>query len=104
MCVFVCSFSISHCRFLASQGCIEALCDILTCPDPKVVTICLDGLDNFLNAGEAGWERRLYSGGVNEYADRIVACKGWDKIQELTSHNNNAIREKAVRILESYRI
>ncbi|XP_052479518.1 importin subunit alpha-like [Gossypium raimondii] len=38
--------------FLVSQGCIKPLCDLLSCPDPEVVTVCLQGLENILKVGE----------------------------------------------------
>ncbi|GAU36038.1 hypothetical protein TSUD_208080 [Trifolium subterraneum] len=40
-------------KYLVSQSCIKPLCDLLVCHDPKIVTICLDGLANFLKVGKA---------------------------------------------------
>ncbi|KAK1291387.1 Importin subunit alpha-1 [Acorus calamus] len=64
-------------QFLVTEGCIKPLCDLLTCSDPRIVTVCLEGLENILKAG-------------------------LDKIEGLQSHNNSEIYEKAVRILERY--
>ncbi|KAE8706434.1 Importin alpha, alpha,aimp alpha,impa-1,impa1 isoform 4 [Hibiscus syriacus] len=82
--------------FLVSQGCIKPLCDLLNCPDPRIVTVCLQGLENILKVGEA--DKNLGStGGVNLYAQMID-----DAIENLQSHDNNEIHEKAVKILETH--
>ncbi|KAL5996527.1 hypothetical protein ACLOJK_026607 [Asimina triloba] len=88
-------------HYLVSQGCIKPLCDLLGCPDPRIVTVCLEGLENILKVGEA--EKELgNNGGVNIYAQLIDECEGLDKIENLQSHDNNEIYEKAVKILERY--
>lgn len=91
----------TFCRFLVSQGCIKPLCDLLICPDPKIVTVCLEGLENILKVGEADKERGL-NGGINMHAVMIDECEGLDKIEHLQTHDNNEIYEKAVKILEAY--
>lgn len=84
-----------------SQGCIKPLCDLLICPDPRIVTVCLEGLENILKVGEA--EKNLgNSGGVNLYAQLIDEAEGLEKIENLQSHDNTEIYEKAVKILETY--
>jgi len=84
-----------------SQGCIRPLCDLLPCPDPRVVTVTLEGLENILKVGEA--EKNLgNTGNDNLYAQMIEDADGLDKIENLQSHDNNEIYEKAVKILESY--
>jgi hypothetical protein len=85
-----------------SQGCIKPLCDLLVCPDPKVVTICLEGLDNFLKVGEA--EKGFANTGddVNLYAQMIDDAEGLKKIEKLQSHDNNEVYENAVKILKTY--
>ncbi|KAF7119860.1 importin subunit alpha-like [Rhododendron vialii] len=88
-------------KFLVSQGCIKPLCDLLVCPDPRIVTVCLEGLENILKVGEA--EKNLgNSGDVNYYAQLIDEAEGLEKIENLQSHDNNEIYEKAVKILETY--
>jgi len=84
-----------------NQGCIKPLCDLLVCPDPRIVTVCLEGLENILKVGEA--EKDLgNTGGVNLYAQFIDDAEGLEKIENLQSHDNNEIYEKAVKILETY--
>ncbi|KAJ6319021.1 hypothetical protein OIU76_014376 [Salix suchowensis] len=88
-------------KFLVSQGCIKPLCDLLVCPDPRIVTVCLEGLENILKVGDA--EKSLgNSGEVNLYAQMIEDAEGLEKIENLQSHDNNEIYEKAVKILETY--
>ncbi|KAF8392703.1 hypothetical protein HHK36_023052 [Tetracentron sinense] len=88
-------------QYFVSQGCIKPLCDLLVCPDPRIVTVCLEGLENILKVGEADKELGK-NGGVNICAQMIDDCEGLDKIENLQSHDNNEIYEKAVKILERY--
>ncbi|KAF3573295.1 hypothetical protein F2Q69_00060523, partial [Brassica cretica] len=88
-------------QYLVNQGCIKPLCDLLICPDPRIVTVCLEGLENILKISEADKEMGL-NGGVNLYAQIIEESDGLDKIENLQSHDNNEIYEKAVKILERY--
>ncbi|XP_059437287.1 importin subunit alpha-like [Corylus avellana] len=88
-------------KYFVSQGCIKPLCDLLICPDPRIVTVCLEGLENILKVGEA--EKNIgKTGDVNLYAQLIDDADGLDKIENLQSHDNNEIYEKAVKILETY--
>ena len=99
--VFTLTCLIPSCRYLVNQGCIKPLCDLLICPDPRIVTVCLEGLENILKISEADKEMGL-NGGVNLYAQIIEESDGLDKIENLQSHDNNEIYEKAVKILERY--
>ncbi|CAA0816772.1 Importin subunit alpha-1, partial [Striga hermonthica] len=88
-------------KYLVSQQCIKPLCDLLVCPDPRIVTVCLEGLENILKVGDA--EKNLgHTGDVNLYAQMIDDAEGLEKIENLQSHDNNEIYEKAVKILETY--
>lgn len=42
------------------------------------------------------------NGGINIYAQLVDECEGLDKIENLQTHDNNEIYEKAVKILERY--
>ncbi|RWV92662.1 hypothetical protein BHE74_00051063 [Ensete ventricosum] len=84
----------------SSQGCIKPLCDLLVCPDPRIVTVCLEGLENILKVGEI--EKDLGKYGVNPYAQLIDECEGLDKIENLQGHDNNEIYEKTIKLLERY--
>jgi hypothetical protein len=88
-------------RYLASLDYIKALCDLLVCPDPRIVTACLRGLENFLKVGEA--EKSFgNTGHVNLYAQMIDDAGGLEKIKNLRSHDDSKIYEKAVKILKSF--
>jgi hypothetical protein len=88
-------------RYLVTQGCIKPLCDLLTCPDPRIVTVSLEGLENILKVGEQ--EKDLgNSCSLNLYARYIDEAEGLEKIENLQTHDNNEIYEKAVKILETY--
>ncbi|KHG14170.1 Importin subunit alpha-1 -like protein [Gossypium arboreum] len=87
-------------KYLVSQGCIKPLCDLLACPDPRIITVCLEGLENILKVGEA--EKAVGAGEFNYCAQLIEDAEGLEKIENLQSHDNNEIYEKAVKILETY--
>ncbi|KAK1385089.1 Importin subunit alpha [Heracleum sosnowskyi] len=88
-------------KFLVSQGCIKPLCDLLICPDARIITVCLEGLENILKVGEA--EKNFgITGDVNLYAQLIDEADGLEKIEKLQSHDNTEIYEKVVKILETY--
>ncbi|KAL1804646.1 hypothetical protein ACET3Z_027714 [Daucus carota] len=86
-------------RYLVLQNCIKPLCDLLVCPESRIVTACLEGLANILEVGEA--EKNL-NRKVSYYAQLIDEAKGLGKIKNLQNHDNNEIREKAVEIVETY--
>ncbi|CAI9761486.1 unnamed protein product [Fraxinus pennsylvanica] len=87
-------------KFLVLEGCIKPMCDLLVCPDPRVVTVCLEGLENILKVGEAE-KNQGNTKDVNIFAQMIDDAEGLEKIENLQSHDNNEIYEKAVKILET---
>ncbi|KAD3337696.1 hypothetical protein E3N88_33216 [Mikania micrantha] len=88
-------------KYLVSQGCVKPLCDLLVCPDPRIVTVSLEGLENILKVGEVE-KQAGNTGDVNFYAQLIDDAEGLEKIENLQSHDNNEIYEKAVKLLETY--
>ncbi|KAH7388163.1 hypothetical protein KP509_16G061800 [Ceratopteris richardii] len=88
-------------KYLVSQGCIKPLCDMLTCPDARIISVCLEGLENILKVGEADKDMGN-TNGVNIFAQFIDEADGLPKIEELQTHDNNEIYEKAVKLLETY--
>ncbi|KAL2236575.1 UNVERIFIED_CONTAM: Importin subunit alpha [Sesamum indicum] len=88
-------------KLLVREGCIKPLCDLLVCPDPRIVTVCLEGLENILKVGEAE-KNQGNTGDVNVFAQMIDDAQGLEKIENLQSHDNNEIYEKAVKVLETY--
>ncbi|GLT47674.1 hypothetical protein SLA2020_213500 [Shorea laevis] len=87
-------------KYLVSQGCIKPLCDLLTCPDPRTIRVCLEGLENILKLGKAD-KNLCNNGGVNLYAQMIDDANGLEKIENLHSHDNTEISEKAVKVLKT---
>lgn len=65
------------------------------------MTVSLEGLENILKVGESEKDGGN-SGGVNLYARYIDEAEGLEKIENLQTHDNNEIYEKAVKILETY--
>lgn len=59
-------------RFFSSKGCIEELYGLLMYPDPKIVTVFLEGLKNILKA-EVNKKRGRYRG-VNIYDQMVDEC------------------------------
>ncbi|MBA0859427.1 hypothetical protein Goshw_030134 [Gossypium schwendimanii] len=57
-------------KFLVSQGYIKSLCDLLSFPDLRIVTVCFEGLENILEAGETD-EIMDITGEVNIYAQMV---------------------------------
>lgn len=35
-------------KYLVTQSCIKPLCDLLTCADPRIIVVALEGLENIL--------------------------------------------------------
>ncbi|CAH2039092.1 unnamed protein product [Thlaspi arvense] len=86
-------------KFLVDEGCIKPLCDFLACPDPRVITVTLEALENILKVGEAD---KGNNGDYNLYAQMIEDAEGLEKIENLQSHDNDDIYSKAVEILALY--
>ncbi|KAL5719751.1 hypothetical protein ACHQM5_012496 [Ranunculus cassubicifolius] len=84
-------------KYLVSQGCIRGLCDFLTSPDSDIVRQCLEGLENILKAGET---EKI--GDKNIYAELMDETKVLEKIENLQSHCNNNISEKALTMRGTY--
>ncbi|XP_047170641.1 importin subunit alpha-1a-like [Vigna umbellata] len=93
-----CIGSDDNIRVLAAEGCIEALCELLTCPDPKLVKVCLEGLVNMLAVGEADKDEK-----GNVFARRVEECGGLDKIETLQLHENIDIHTRALWISDCFR-
>lgn len=87
-------------RYMVEMGCIKPLCDLLVCNDARIVTVALEGLENILKVGVCDKEEGGQA--VNPYAERIHEAEGLEKIEQLQTHNNDDIYNKAVKILETY--
>lgn len=92
-------------RYLVSQGCIKPLCDLLACPDNKIIQVALDGLENILKVGEMDKEAAnpgAPDSNVNRYALFIEEAGGMEKIHDCQNNANEEIYMKAYNIIEKY--
>lgn len=90
-------------RYLVQQGCIKPLCDLLACPDNKIIQVALDGLENILKVGDL--DKQAAGEGpesINRYALFIEECGGMEKIHECQTNANEEIYMKAYNIIEKY--
>lgn len=87
-------------QYLVSQGCIKLLCDFLTCSDPEIITVCLDGVESILESGEGNKEPGFHR--VNKFLHMIDECEGFNKIVDLQTHMNSEVNKKASDMLDKY--
>merc|ERR1719440_99098 len=86
-------------KSLVQQGCIKPLCDLLTCNDPRLVTVALEGIENVLKAGE---QEAPGNNGQNPYTTFVDEAEGLDKLEQMQTHQNEDVYKKAMHILETY--
>ena len=91
-------------RYLVQQGCIKPLCDLLTCPDNKIIQVALDGLENILKVGDMDKEAAENPGenNINRFALFIEEVNGMEKIHDCQNNINEDIYMKAYNIIEKY--
>ena len=85
-------------KYLVDIGVIKPLCDLLTVKDAKIINVALEGLENILQIGERYQEEK----GSNPIVELIDEAEGIEKIEELQTHENTEVYEKAMRLLETY--
>ncbi|MCJ1465748.1 Importin alpha subunit (Karyopherin alpha subunit) (Serine-rich RNA polymerase I suppressor protein) [Pseudocyphellaria aurata] len=91
-------------RYLVQQGCIKPLCDLLSCPDNKIIQVALDGLENILKVGDMDKEASdaLLEQNVNHFALYIEEAGGMEKIHDCQNNINEEIYMKAFNIIGKY--
>ncbi|KAK5674508.1 Importin subunit alpha-1, partial [Elasticomyces elasticus] len=90
-------------RYLVTQGCIKPLCDLLVCPDNKIIQVALDGLENILKVGEMDKEAaQTLDARVNRFALFIEEAGGMEKTHDCQNNANEEIYIKAYNIIEKY--
>ena len=92
-------------RYLVSNAAIKPLCDLLVCPDNKIIQVALDGLENILKVGEMDRDASMNSAegqAFNRYALFIEECGGMEKIHDCQNNANEEIYMKAYNMIEKY--
>lgn len=83
-----------HVSFLVNQGGIAAMAAVLEIPgESRMTLVALEAIDNILTVSE----RQNYS-----YPLLFDECGGLDKLEELQSHNDLKVYEKAVEMIERF--
>ncbi len=91
-------------RYLVQQGCIKPLCELLACPDNKIIQVALDGLENILKVGDMDKEASEDPSdqNVNHFALFIEEAGGMEKIHDCQNNINEEIYMKAFNIIGKY--
>ena len=84
-------------QYLVHAGCLGPLCDMLDGPDPRIVLVALEGIENILKAAA---ERNPSK--MNAFTLEIEECGGLDKLELLQEHPNDDIYDKTLTVLETY--
>jgi len=80
---------------LCGEGVLKPFTDLLAAKDDKTVSVVLDGVSNILATAEKLSE-------TDKVAMMIEECGGLDRIENLQTHENEAIYQKALQIIESF--
>ena len=81
------------------EGVIKPLCDLLDTGDSKIIMVAIEGIENILRVGK---QDSATSGGVNRYAQMVEAHGGLEKLENLQSHENLDIYNKAADVLRAF--
>lgn len=90
----MCGGNDKHINNLVQINGIEALSSVLQVSDPRIVIVAMDAIDKILSVGE-----KL---GYSAYPTYVDECGGLDELEELQSHENEEVYEKALHILDTY--
>merc|ERR1719162_2335064 len=85
---------------LVMEASIKPLCDLLDAKDARIVSVALEGLENILRVGQE--EAQAKGEPQSEYGQFIDVAGGLDKIEQLQSHQQIEIYEKAMKIISKY--
>lgn len=83
-------------KYLVSEGVIPPLCDLFSCPDPKMVLVAMEGIENILRVGKKDPQT------MSKFAEFVEECNGLDALEKLQVHSSEEIYDKAVKILKTY--
>ncbi|KAH8744059.1 armadillo-type protein [Diaporthe sp. PMI_573] len=89
--------------YVVAQGCIKPLCDLLGCPDSKIIQIALHGLEGILKVGDVDKQAAGDTpDAINRYALLIDECGDIKKIHKCRTNANEEICVKTYNIIEKY--
>merc|ERR1719187_1663432 len=80
---------------LCGEGVLKPFCALLAAKDDKTVSVVLDGISNILATAQKLEE-------TDKVAMMIEECGGLDRIENLQTHENEAIYQKALQIIETF--
>lgn len=78
---------------LVECGAIDAVCSILNVNDSKMLMVGLDAIEAILKVGKHRGK---------DYISFVDECDGLEKLENLQTHEDDAVYEKAVNIIENY--
>lgn len=76
-----------------------ALSGLLNQLSSKGLIVAMEGIENFLKMGQ---QHFIGKDGENLFALELERCGGVDMLEDLQTHKNREIYERAVRLLETY--
>jgi len=83
---------------IVEKGVIKPLIDMLGVPDPKIISVALEALNNILKSGAL----HLEADGTNTYCRLIEEAGGLDKLEQLQDHASEDVYMKSYSILQYF--
>jgi len=85
---------------LVEHGCIPPMCQLLTLPEPKVVSVALEGLSNILKMGAAESHQ---TGSPNAMAAIVINdTDAVAQIERLRDHENEVVADLSAKMIDTY--
>lgn len=91
--------SMAQIQYMVGHGLIAAFCAQLPSPDPQVVILALEGLQNVLEKQRSEKPAHLQT---PSYTQQIEMADGLKFLESLQAHDNDEIYDKAAKILQTY--
>jgi len=87
-------------RHIVDSGAIKPMVELLTAPDPKLILVALDGIENILTVGNTMSAKAMTA--TNPFTSIVEEYEGIDKLEDLQSHENQEVYQKSIKILEQF--
>ena len=84
---------------IVEEGVVPLMCEMLMAPEPKIVNVCLEAIENLLRAGK---EYASQASEDNPVVDIINEHEGLNRIIFLMDNENPTIATKANRIFDNF--